>query len=99
MIVHDRIRLNAFPEFFYPNFVTGIASMIRLTFLSLFFILSAFPLFGVIMSTEGAGFLEEKNGHRLLHIRGTPYEMGFQHGKLLKESNARNVGHELRGTN
>lgn len=43
------------------------------------------------MSTEGAGFLEEKNGHYLLHVRGSPYEMGFQHGKLLKGSIERNV--------
>ena len=33
----------------------------------------------------GAGFLEEVNGGRVLHLKGTPYEMGYQHGALLKE--------------
>lgn len=31
------------------------------------------------------GFLEEVDGYRVLHIKGTPYEMGFQQGALLKE--------------
>jgi hypothetical protein len=33
----------------------------------------------------GAGFLEEQDGQRILHLAGTPYEMGYQHGALLKE--------------
>jgi hypothetical protein len=33
----------------------------------------------------GAGFLEEINGYRVLHLKGTPYEMGYQQGALLKE--------------
>jgi hypothetical protein len=32
----------------------------------------------------GAGFLEEINGHKVLHVKGTPYEMGYQQGALLK---------------
>lgn len=32
----------------------------------------------------GAGFLEEIDGARVLHVSGTPYEMGYQHGALLK---------------
>lgn len=32
---------------------------------------------------EGNGTLEIKNGHRLLRLRGKPYEIGFQHGRLL----------------
>ncbi len=34
----------------------------------------------------GEGWLEEIDGYRVLHLRGTPYEMGYQHGALLKES-------------
>ncbi|HUY36096.1 MAG TPA: C45 family peptidase [Pirellulales bacterium] len=33
----------------------------------------------------GEGFLEEVDGYRVLHIKGTAYEMGYQHGALLKE--------------
>ncbi len=33
----------------------------------------------------GQGFLEESEGRRVLHVQGTPYEMGFQHGTLLKK--------------
>ena len=33
----------------------------------------------------GAGYLEEVNGCRVLHIKGAPYEMGFQQGVLLKD--------------
>jgi hypothetical protein len=32
----------------------------------------------------GEGFLEEINGYRVLHVAGTPYEMGYQQGVLLK---------------
>ncbi|MFO0954513.1 MAG: C45 family peptidase [Isosphaeraceae bacterium] len=33
----------------------------------------------------GQGFLEEVNGYKVLHVKGTPYEMGYQQGALLKE--------------
>src|SRR3954451_10264865 len=33
----------------------------------------------------GAGFLESQDGYRVLHLKGTPYEMGYQQGTLLKE--------------
>ncbi|MGE3817941.1 MAG: C45 family autoproteolytic acyltransferase/hydrolase [Isosphaeraceae bacterium] len=33
----------------------------------------------------GQGYLEEVNGYRVLHVKGTPYEMGYQQGALLKE--------------
>lgn len=33
----------------------------------------------------GKGYLETVNGYRVLHLKGTPYEMGFQHGTLLKD--------------
>jgi hypothetical protein len=32
----------------------------------------------------GAGWLESIDGHLVLHLKGTPYEMGYQHGALLK---------------
>lgn len=33
----------------------------------------------------GQGYLEEVNGYKVLHVKGTPYEMGYQHGALLKD--------------
>jgi hypothetical protein len=33
----------------------------------------------------GAGFLEEVNGYRVLHVKGEPYEMGYQQGALLRD--------------
>ena len=39
----------------------------------------------------GEGFLEEVDGYRVLHVKGTPYEMGFQQGALLKDDIRENV--------
>lgn len=33
----------------------------------------------------GDGWLEKVDGNLVLHLKGTPYEMGYQHGALLKE--------------
>jgi len=33
----------------------------------------------------GEGWLESIDGYLVLHLKGTPYEMGMQHGKLLGE--------------
>jgi hypothetical protein len=33
----------------------------------------------------GEGFLETVDGYPVLHLKGAPYEMGYQHGRLLKE--------------
>lgn len=38
-----------------------------------------------LLSTEGKGVLIEKDGQRVLLLKGSPFEMGYQHGKLLKE--------------
>ncbi len=38
-----------------------------------------------ILGREGKGWLERIDGLLVLHVRGTSYEMGFQHGKLLGE--------------
>jgi|AMFO01.1.fsa_nt_gi Predicted choloylglycine hydrolase len=34
----------------------------------------------------GKGWLRIVNGRRILHLEGGPYEMGYQHGKLLADS-------------
>jgi isopenicillin-N N-acyltransferase-like protein len=38
-----------------------------------------------VVARCGGGFLEEIGGHAVLHVAGTPYEMGFQHGRLLRD--------------
>lgn len=38
----------------------------------------------------GEGWLEEINGYPVLHLKGTPYEIGYQHGALLSERARRN---------
>ncbi len=39
----------------------------------------------------GQGWLEEVDGYRVLHVKGTPYEMGYQQGALLKDDIRENV--------
>jgi hypothetical protein len=39
----------------------------------------------------GRGFLELQNGQRILHLQGTPYERGLQHGSLLKKEIQENI--------
>ena len=37
-----------------------------------------------VLATEGAGRLEMRDGTRVLFLKGTPEEMGTQHGKLMR---------------
>ena len=39
----------------------------------------------------GQGWLETINGYHVLHLKGTPYELGYQHGALLKEHVRQNL--------
>lgn len=39
-----------------------------------------------VIARCGKGFLEEVGGQKVLHVAGTPYEMGYQHGVLLKDN-------------
>ncbi len=39
---------------------------------------------GETIARCGKGWLEEINGQRVLHLEGSPREMGYQHGALLK---------------
>lgn len=48
------------------------------------------------IATCGKGWLERINGYHVLHLKGTPYEMGFQHGVLLRESVQKNFDTLLR---
>ena len=50
---------------------------------------------GKTIARCGAGWLEEINGYPVLHLKGTPYEMGYQHGALLKKSVTANMNRIL----
>jgi isopenicillin-N N-acyltransferase-like protein len=71
----------------------------RLFSLGIFAALFVVALHGRAASGEtiarcGQGWLEKVDGYPVLHLKGTPYEMGYQHGALLKESvraNMRNI--------
>lgn len=39
----------------------------------------------------GAGWLEQIDGYLVLHLKGSPYEMGYQHGALLKDRVKQNL--------
>src|SRR3954466_10628810 len=39
----------------------------------------------------GEGFLEEVDGYRVLHVKGSPYAMGYQQGTLLRDDIRENV--------
>ena len=43
----------------------------------------------------GAGFLDDVDGYRVLHVTGEPYEMGYQHGALLKEEIRQNLDYVI----
>jgi hypothetical protein len=36
-----------------------------------------------IIARSGEGWLEEQDGRKILHLKGTPYEMGYQYGVLM----------------
>lgn len=55
------------------------------------FLLFLSPLHCDILQTEGNGYLETKQDQLVLHVKGSPYEMGYQHGKLLKDKIERNI--------
>ncbi|NOS72806.1 MAG: hypothetical protein HOP33_23130 [Verrucomicrobia bacterium] len=50
-----------------------------------------------VLAREGDGRLEMIDGTRVLHLKGTPEEMGRQHGTLLKKEIADLVEHMLFG--
>jgi isopenicillin-N N-acyltransferase like protein len=40
---------------------------------------------GELIARCGQGYLDRVDGHLVLHMKGSPYEMGYQHGALLKK--------------
>ncbi len=59
----------------------------RVGLLIAFFVLTALPAtVGETVARCGQGWLEMIDHYPVLHLKGSPYEMGYQHGVLLKES-------------
>lgn len=48
-------------------------------------VLAGLPAGAQTVARCGDGFLEEIDGYRVLHLKGSPYDMGYQHGALLKD--------------
>jgi len=46
---------------------------------------NAIPAHAETIARCGKGWLESIDGYLVVHIKGTPYEMGLQHGTLLKQ--------------
>jgi hypothetical protein len=46
---------------------------------------------GLPISSPNGGWLEERDGVKILHLSGSNYEMGYQHGYLLREECAENL--------
>lgn len=57
--------------------------------------LTACPLRAGTIARCGQGWLEVVDGCRVLHLKGSPREMGRQHGALLRESIRENLRHLL----
>ncbi len=66
----------------------GVSTAITLCFLLFILEISAFPTplpddQFTIIDSYGNGYLaENSDGKRLLHVEGSPYEIGYQHGRL-----------------
>src|SRR5262245_13402065 len=69
------------------------ASWMRVQALFLLVVLAASPAQAESRTIArcGAGFLDEVNGYRVLHVKGSPYEMGYQQGALLRDDIRENV--------
>ena len=44
-----------------------------------------------LIATQGRGYLETVDGYRVLHLKGTPQEMGYQHGVLMGKAVNENI--------
>ncbi|MCH9631520.1 MAG: hypothetical protein S4CHLAM37_15430 [Chlamydiia bacterium] len=62
----------------------------KLFFLPTFFLATTLS-FATIEDRCGDGYLEKQNGRYILHVEGSAYSRGFQHGVLLKEKIQKNI--------
>jgi len=61
---------------------------------------AARPALSRVLRAEGKGYLEQVGDQFVLHVAGTPYKMGWQHGRLLRKKVAAKIRklakHEMR---
>jgi hypothetical protein len=50
-----------------------------------------------IIRTQGKAFLEERQGIKIMHLKGAPYERGYQHGALLTKEISETVTKGITG--
>jgi hypothetical protein len=55
------------------------------------------PLSTEVERRYGEGLLEEREGLRILHVKGTPYEIGYQHGVLLRHEIRKGLREQIYG--
>ncbi len=71
-------------------------------FLLICFLTLSLSLHAEVIQREGSAFLEVQPQNelqvRVLHVKGSPYEMGFQHGRLLKDLIEKNVAEFIDNT-
>jgi isopenicillin-N N-acyltransferase-like protein len=48
-----------------------------------------------VIATYGSGYLEDVDGLLVLHVKGSPYEMGYQMGFLLKDSIQAHIQYQI----
>jgi hypothetical protein len=68
-----------------------------LLFVGVLFLMAALPRIGAAQTIArcGKGWLELVDGYPVLHLKGTHYEMGYQHGALYKEHIRENMDNIL----
>lgn len=49
------------------------------------------PAAGLVLGVSGPGFLEVIDGQQVMHLKGNAYQLGYQHGELLREQIAGNI--------
>src|SRR5438034_2216358 len=69
-----------------------VASLVRWRLIACLAVLAAAPASAQTVARCGEGWLERIDGYPVLHLKGTGYEMGYQHGALLKELVRSNLG-------
>ncbi|MBX3449487.1 MAG: peptidase C45 [Planctomycetaceae bacterium] len=65
--------------------------LVLMTFLTAVFVSLTGSLSAETIARCGKGWLEEIDGYPVLHLKGTPWEMGYQHGALMKEQIRKNL--------
>lgn len=67
----------------------------KFLFILVFLLTTTFQISADIVKRSDQGFLEIVDGQQIMHLKGSPYDLGFQHGSLLKEQIVRNINELL----